>query len=258
MGFGDKTRFRGLACNKWLDHLVPAGKDTSFNVLVSWVGIKLVEGHLLLKFAVFPVGTKGNTVSRVTLTPLQVNIPPSLQEVATSQVTLKALESNLSEELNYPNPQVLISECFACSPLVWIIKVWLYLSMSVIWSPYLWNKILFSLFSFWQSCCFSLTCSLTHLISSFRAVQRQLRKNGKSYHGHLTPYTSALDFTGKKLALSFIAHKLVDGQRSPPPTSTKCHSRDRCSPFFALFCFRVLYWAQTEEQKWGRPGNEAM
>ena len=30
--------------------------------------------------------------------------------------------------------------------------------------------------------------------------------------------STILDFTGKKLALSFIAHELVDGQR--PPTST--------------------------------------
>ena len=78
MGFGDKTRFRALACNLWLEHLVAAGKDTSFNMLVSRVGIKLDEGHLPLKFAVFPVSTKGNTVPRVTLTPLQVNIPPPL------------------------------------------------------------------------------------------------------------------------------------------------------------------------------------
>ena len=35
--------------------LLVAGKDTSFNVLVSRVGIKLDEGHLPLKFAVFPV-----------------------------------------------------------------------------------------------------------------------------------------------------------------------------------------------------------
>ena len=58
--------------------LLVAGKDTSFNVLVSRVGIKLDEGHLPLKFAVFPVSTKRNTVPRVTLTPHQVNIPPPL------------------------------------------------------------------------------------------------------------------------------------------------------------------------------------
>ena len=125
VGFGDKTRFRALACNKWLDHLVAAGKDTSFNMLVSRVGIKLDEGHLPLKLAVFPVSTKGNTVPRVTLTPHQVNIPPSQQEVATSQGTLKVLESNLiylkgsiAQTLKYRYLNV-----FACSPLVWIIKV---------------------------------------------------------------------------------------------------------------------------------------
>ena len=47
-------------------------------MLVSRVGIKLDEGHLLLKLAVFTVGTKRKTVSRVTLTSLQLNIPPPL------------------------------------------------------------------------------------------------------------------------------------------------------------------------------------
>ena len=60
------------------EHLAAAGKDTSFNMLVSRVGIKLDEGHLLLKLAVFTVGTKRNTVSRVTLISLQLNIPPPL------------------------------------------------------------------------------------------------------------------------------------------------------------------------------------
>ena len=33
---------------------------------------------------------------------------------------------------------------------------------------------------------------------------------------------------------------------------------DQCSPFFATFRFCVLYQMQTnQEQKWGRPGNEA-
>ena len=31
----------------------------------------------------------------------------------------------------------------------------------------------------------------------------------------------------------------------------------RPSPFLPLFRFRVLYWAKTKEQKWGRTGNEA-
>ena len=29
------------------------------------------------------------------------------------------------------------------------------------------------------------------------------------------------------------------------------------SPFFTLFCFCVIHWTQTKEQKQGRPGNEA-
>ena len=55
--------------------------------------------------------------------------------------------------------------------------------------------------------------------------------------------STILDFTGKKLALSFIAHELVDGQRPPPPppTSTGCHSRDRCSQTFPVFCALPLF-----------------
>ena len=82
------------------EHLAAAGKDTSFNMLVSRVGIKLDEGHLLLKLAVFTVGTKRNTVSRVTLQP---NIPPPL---ATGIVNLTAnsndsrVQLQLSEHSN--------------------------------------------------------------------------------------------------------------------------------------------------------------
>ena len=51
--------------------------------------------------------------------------------------------------------------------------------------------------------------------------------------------STILDFTGKKLALSFIAHELVDGQRPPPPyvhlASTRRHSRDRFSQAFPVF-----------------------
>ena len=52
----------------------------------------------------------------------------------------------------------------------------------------------------------------------------------------------------------------------PFPTSTSCppdagHSHGvsalRLPCFSPLFCFRVLYWTHTEEQKRGRPGNEA-
>ena len=48
-----------------------------------------------------------------------------------------------------------------------------------------------------------------------------------------------------------------------PPTSTSrppdviyMIGVPRPSPFFALSHFRVLYWVQTKEQKWGRPGND--
>ena len=49
--------------------------------------------------------------------------------------------------------------------------------------------------------------------------------------------STILDFTGKKLAVSFIAHELVDGQRPPYVhiTSTRHHSRDRCSQAFPVF-----------------------
>ena len=47
------------------EHLAASGKDTSFNMLVSRVGVKLDEGHLLLKLAVLTVGTKRNRVSRL-------------------------------------------------------------------------------------------------------------------------------------------------------------------------------------------------
>ena len=52
--------------------------------------------------------------------------------------------------------------------------------------------------------------------------------------------STILDFTGKKLALSFIAHELVDGQRPPYVhlASTRRHSRDRFSQAFPVF--RVL------------------
>ena len=50
--------------------------------------------------------------------------------------------------------------------------------------------------------------------------------------------STVLDFTGKKLALSFIAHEFVDGHRPPYVhlVSTRRHSHDRVprpSPFFA-------------------------
>ena len=49
--------------------------------------------------------------------------------------------------------------------------------------------------------------------------------------------STILDFTGKKLALSFIAHQLVDGQRPPYVhlVSTRRHSRDRFSQAFPVF-----------------------
>ena len=49
--------------------------------------------------------------------------------------------------------------------------------------------------------------------------------------------STILDFTGKKLALSFIAHELVDGQRPPYVhlASTRRHSRDRFSQAFPVF-----------------------
>ena len=49
--------------------------------------------------------------------------------------------------------------------------------------------------------------------------------------------STILDFTSKKLALSFIAHELVDGQRAPYVhlTSTRRRSRDRCSQTFPVF-----------------------
>ena len=48
---------------------------------------------------------------------------------------------------------------------------------------------------------------------------------------------TVLDFAGKNLALSFIAHELADGQRPPYVhlASTKRHSRDRCSQAFPVF-----------------------
>ena len=45
-------------------------------MLVSRVGVKLDESHLLLKLAVLTEGTKRNTVLRVTLSSLQPTIPP--------------------------------------------------------------------------------------------------------------------------------------------------------------------------------------
>ena len=49
--------------------------------------------------------------------------------------------------------------------------------------------------------------------------------------------STILDFTGKKLALSFIAHELVDEQRPPYVhlASTRRHSRDRFSQAFPVF-----------------------
>jgi len=48
----------------------------------------------------------------------------------------------------------------------------------------------------------------------------------------------------------------------PPPyvhlAFTHMMNETRPSPFFTLFRFRVLCWTQTEEQKWGRPGNKAI
>ena len=42
-----------------------------------------------------------------------------------------------------------------------------------------------------------------------------------------------------------------------PPDIIHVIGVPRPSPFFALFGFHVLYLMQTEEKKWGRPGNEA-
>ena len=58
--------------------------------------------------------------------------------------------------------------------------------------------------------------------------------------------STVLDFTGKKLALSFIAHELIDGQcpstsTSRPPDVIHVIGVPRPSPFFALFRFRVSY-----------------
>jgi len=58
--------------------------------------------------------------------------------------------------------------------------------------------------------------------------------------------STVLNFTGKKLAQSFIAHELVDGQRPPYVhlASTRHHSSDRCSqafPVFRALPLRVLY-----------------
>ena len=62
--------------------------------------------------------------------------------------------------------------------------------------------------------------------------------------------STILDFTGKKLALLFIAHELVDGQRplyvhltstSRPPDVIHVIGVPRPSPFFVLFHFHVLY-----------------
>jgi len=58
------------------------------------------------------------------------------------------------------------------------------------------------------------------------------------------------------LALSFIVHELVDGQRPAYVhlASTRCHSRDRCSQAFPVFRALLLLCIilnETEEQKNG-------
>ena len=75
--------------------------------------------------------------------------------------------------------------------------------------------------------------------------------------------STILDFTGKKLTLSLIAHKLVDGQRPPYVhlASTRRHSRDRCSQASPIFrTFPLVYYTERKpknKKKRGRPGNEA-
>ena len=75
---------------------------------------------------------------------------------------------------------------------------------------------------------------------------------------------TVLDFAGKNLALSFIAHELADGQAPPYVhlVSTKCHSRDRCSQAFPVFRAlplpRSILNANRRTKKRGRPENEAI
>ena len=79
-----------------------------------------------------------------------------------------------------------------------------------------------------------------------------------------------LRLTGKKLTLRFITHVLVVGHRPPtstsrPPDVIHMIGIPRPSPFFTAFphppyiihVTGILHWTQTEQQKWGRPGNEA-
>ena len=73
---------------------------------------------------------------------------------------------------------------------------------------------------------------------------------------------TVLNFTGKNLALSFIAHELVDGQHPPtstsrPPDVIHVVGVPKPSPFFVLFHFHVLYQMKTEEQKTGGLGTLA-
>ena len=73
-------------------------------MLVSRVGIKLDEGQLLLKLAVFTVGRKKNSVQSYShFTPTKYSTTTLQQEVENSQRILMAVD--------YLNTQVLISEC---------------------------------------------------------------------------------------------------------------------------------------------------
>ena len=66
--------------------------------------------------------------------------------------------------------------------------------------------------------------------------------------------STILDFTGKKLALSFIAHELVDGQRPPYVHLASTRRRSRFSRSSAS-----VYYTERKpkNKKRGRPGNEA-
>ena len=82
-------------------------------MLVSRVGVKLDEGHLLLKLAVFTVGRKKNNVKSYSpFTSTEYSKTTLQQEVANSQQILTALLSNFNYlNFDYLNTQVLISEC---------------------------------------------------------------------------------------------------------------------------------------------------
>ena len=84
-------------------------------MLVSRVGVKLDECHLLLKLAVFTVGTKRNTVSRrVTLILTKYSTTTCNRKW---ERILTTVESNLDYlNFDYLNTQVLISECVRLLP----------------------------------------------------------------------------------------------------------------------------------------------